>query len=73
MLIYLCLFAIIVYIVLYVLNAVGIAVPSQVVQLFWIIVALVVLLFMFRMLAPALHFPTMHTITACEGYRNCEV
>ena len=71
MLIWLCLFAIVVYIVLYVLGVIGITIPPRVVQLFWVIVALVVLLFVFRTFAPSLHFPTMHGIAACEGYGNC--
>jgi len=73
MLIWLCLFAIVVYIVLFVLGEVGIALPPKIVRLFWVIVALIVVLFMFRILSPSLHFPTMHGITACEGYSNCEV
>ena len=74
MLIYLCLFAIVVYIALYVLGVLGVTIPPRVIQIFWLIVGLVVLLMVFRILAPSLgglHFPSAHGITACEGYSNC--
>ena len=74
MLIYLCLFAVIVFVVLYVLGQIGIVIPPRVLQLLWVVAALVVMLLIFRMLAPALgglHFPAAHAVTVCEGYRNC--
>ena len=43
-LINLCLFAIVVFIILWVLGQIGIVIPPRVVQLFWVICALVVIL-----------------------------
>ena len=75
LLIYLCLFAIVVFVVLYVLGQIGIAIPPRVIQLLWLIAALVVMLLMFRMLSPslgALHLPAAHAITmSCDGYGIC--
>ena len=43
-LLYLCLFAIVVFIILWVLGQIGIVIPPRVMQLFWVICALVVIL-----------------------------
>ncbi len=54
LLIQICLVVAVVYIVLWVLSAVGIELPAMVVKIFWIIVALIVLLLLYRMIAPSL-------------------
>lgn len=61
-LITLCIFAIVVYIVLWVLGAIGIAVPPKIVQLFWVIVLLVAILMLAKMIGP--HLGTLHAIKA---------
>jgi hypothetical protein len=53
-LIYLCILAITVYVVLWVLEQIGVHLPSKVINLLWIIVALVVLLFIIRAILPNL-------------------
>jgi hypothetical protein len=50
LLIYVCVLALVVYLVIWVLEQVGIALPAQVIKIVWIIVALVVLLLIVRML-----------------------
>ena len=52
--IYLVLFAIAVYIVLWVLGELGITIPPQIMKLLWVIVILVVLLFIVRMFLPSI-------------------
>src|SRR5437588_797087 len=54
LLIYICIFALVVYLVLWVLQQLGIALPPMVIKIFWIIVALVVLLMLVRMVLPSL-------------------
>lgn len=44
LLIYICIFALVVYLVLWVLGAIGVALPAPVVKIIWVIFALVVLL-----------------------------
>lgn len=58
LLITLCVLAIAVYLVIWVLGAIGIVIPQKIVQLLWVIVILVAILFLFKMLAPHLgvHF-----------------
>ena len=50
LLIQICILALVVYLVLWVLSIVGIEVPAKVVQIIWVIVALVVILWLFRSL-----------------------
>lgn len=50
LLIYVCVLALVVYLVLWVLGQVGIAIPVQVVKIVWVIVALVALLLIVRMM-----------------------
>ncbi len=54
LLIQICLVIAVVYIVLWVLGKIGIELPPMVVNIFWVIVALIVLLLLYRMIAPAL-------------------
>jgi hypothetical protein len=44
LLIYLCVLALCVYVVLWVLQTIGIALPPQIVKIIWVIVALIALL-----------------------------
>ena len=60
LLIYVCLVVAVAYIVLYVLSAIGVVLPPQIVKIFWIIVGLIVLLMLWQMVGPALesgHLP----------------
>lgn len=54
LLIYACLLALVVYIVIWVLGVIGVAIPDKVLQIIWIIVALLILLAMARVLLPGL-------------------
>ena len=51
-LIYVCIVALVMYLVIYVLQSVGIALPPMVIKILWIIFMLVVLLFLVRLLLP---------------------
>ena len=55
LLIYACVIALVVYLVLWVLQSIGIALPPQVVKIIWIIVALVVLLMVVQFVLPGGH------------------
>lgn len=54
LLIYICVLALAVYLVLWVLEIIGISLPPKVVQIIWVIVILIVILLILRMLLPAL-------------------
>lgn len=54
LLIYICVLALAVYLVIWVLETVGIALPPRVVQIIWVIVALIVILLILRALLPGL-------------------
>lgn len=54
MLIYLCLLAVAVYLVIWVLGEIGIAIPAQVMKILWVIVVLVALLMVIRTVLPAM-------------------
>lgn len=60
-LIYICLLAIVFYIVVWVLrDVIGVPIPEKVIQLLWVIVALVAILWLVEMVLPGvggLHFP----------------
>jgi len=55
LLIYICLVVGVCWLVIWVLGQLGIALPAQVVKIFWVIVVLIVILLLYKMLAPALH------------------
>ena len=62
MLIYICLIVAVCYLVIYVLGAIGVTLPPQVVKIFWIVVGLIVLLMLWRMVGPEIssgHLPGM--------------
>jgi len=48
-LIYLCIFAIVIYLVIYVLGVIGVPIPPKVLQLIWVIVALIAVLWLVQM------------------------
>lgn len=50
LLIYICVIALLVYLVLWVLESVGLALPPMVVKILWVIVILIVILLIFRAL-----------------------
>jgi len=52
LLIYICVAALVVYVVLWVLGTCGVQLPAQVVKIIWVIFALIVLLLMVRALLP---------------------
>jgi hypothetical protein len=53
-LIYICLVVLVVYVVFWVIEQLGVPIPAQVQKIVWIIVALICLLLLVRMLLPAL-------------------
>lgn len=54
LLIQICFVVAIAYIALWVLGSLGIALPPKLVQIFWVVVVLIVVLLLYRMLAPSL-------------------
>lgn len=43
------------YLVMWVLQQLGVALPAQVIKIFWVIVVLIVILLLYRALVPFLH------------------
>lgn len=61
-LIYLCLLAIVIYLVIWVLtDVIGLPIPAKVVQLLWVIVALIAILWLVQMVAGGggFHLPNL--------------
>ena len=56
-LIYICLIVGACYLVIWVLGQLGVALPPNVIKIFWVIVVLIVILLLFQMLSPVLHLP----------------
>lgn len=54
LLIYVCVAALVIYLIFWVLGAVGVPIPPMVVKIVWIIFGLVVLLLILKMLLPPL-------------------
>lgn len=54
LLIYICLVVGACYLVIWVLEQLGVALPPKVVQIFWVIVVLICILLLYRALAPTL-------------------
>jgi bacteriorhodopsin len=52
LLIYLCVLALVVYLIIWVLGEIGLALPPQVIKILWVIVALVAILFIVQALMP---------------------
>lgn len=55
-LIYACVIALVVYLLIWVLGIIGVALPPKVIQILWVIVALVILLYALRILLPGIGF-----------------
>lgn len=55
-LIYICVLALVVYLIVWVLtDVIGIPIPAKVIQILWIIVALVAILWLVEMVLPGVH------------------
>jgi hypothetical protein len=54
LLIYICLVVGACWLVIWVLGQLGVVLPDQVIKIFWVIVVLIVILLLYRMLAPML-------------------
>ena len=52
LLIYIVILAIVVYLVVWVLGIVGVPIPAKVLQLIWVVVALIAILLLVRMVLP---------------------
>lgn len=57
LLIYICLVVAVCWLVIWVLGQLGVPLPAQVIKIFWVIVALIILLLVWRMLAG--HMPVL--------------
>jgi hypothetical protein len=61
LLIYVCILVLVIYLVIWVLEQIGVALPPQVVKILWIIVALIVLLLLVRLvLGGGMHLPAIN-------------
>lgn len=61
-LIYICVLALVIYLIIWVLrDVIGLPIPAKVIQILWVIVALIVILWLVQMVLPGggatLHFP----------------
>jgi hypothetical protein len=54
LLIYICILALVVYLIIWVLGIIGVPIPDKVIQIVWVIVALVVILMVLRVVLPHL-------------------
>ena len=61
LLIYICILAIVVYLIIWVLGIIGVPIPAKVVQLLWVIVALIAILMLVNMVlgGGGFHLPTL--------------
>jgi hypothetical protein len=57
LLIYIALVVGLVWLVLWVLESIGVPLPPQVAKVMWVVAALVILLLLWRALSPVLHLP----------------
>jgi hypothetical protein len=60
LLIYICLVVGGAFLVIWVLGQIGVPLPAQVIKIFWVIVALIIILLLYRMIGPAIssgHLP----------------
>jgi hypothetical protein len=57
LLIYICLVAAVVWLVIWVLGQIGLQLPEMVIKIIWVIAVLIILLLLWRMLGPALRLP----------------
>ena len=61
-LIYACVLALVIYLIIWVLQIIGVALPPKVVQIIWVIVALIILLMVVRSLLPGLRLAELPLI-----------
>lgn len=55
-LIYVCVLAIVIYLIIWVVrDVIGLPIPGKVIQLLWVIVALIVILWLVEMVLPGMH------------------
>jgi len=54
LLIYICLAVAVGFLIIWVLNQIGVPLPAQVIKILWVVVALVCILLVWRMIGPAL-------------------
>lgn len=55
-LIYICVLAIVIYLIVWVLtDVIGLPIPGKVIQLLWVIVALIAILWLVQMVLPSAH------------------
>lgn len=54
MLIYICILALVIYLVIWVLGSIGVPIPDMVMKIIWIIFALICLLMVLRIVLPGL-------------------
>jgi hypothetical protein len=54
LLIYVCLVVAVAWLILWVVQQIGIPLPPQVIKIFWVIIGLIVLLLLWRMVGPAI-------------------
>lgn len=61
LLIYICIFALVIYLVVWVLrDVIGVPIPAKVIQILWVIFALIVILALVNMvLGGGMHIPTL--------------
>lgn len=60
LLIYVCILALVVYLVIWVLGQIGVSLPPQVIKILWVIVALIVILLLARiLLGGGMHLPAL--------------
>ena len=60
LMIYICLVVGLCYLVIWVLEQLGIAIPPKVIQIFWVIVVLIVILLVWRALSPLISGGGLH-------------
>ncbi len=57
LLIYICLVVGLVWLVIWVLQQIGVALPEPVIKVAWVIAVLIIILLLYRTLSPVLHLP----------------
>lgn len=55
LLIQVCVLVVVAYLVIWVLGILGVSLPPRIVQIFWVIVILIVVLLLYRALGPAIY------------------
>ena len=56
-LIYICIIALVVYLVIWVLQSIGVPLPANVIRIVWVIVALIAILLVVENILPLVHVP----------------